>query len=1145
MLSAPPKILLKVLALSVTFFVATSSVKGQQHSRYKAVLVGGVPVMIDSLAESADHSAVSVQPVSTGVTQRTQNLCGVTASFTPGTDSFLTSISYITFTSTSINATSWQWQVNGYNYSQSQTLGLLINMAGTYEITLTATNGTCTDVHTVTFVYIGTPPPDGRFFSGSIGFNNNNWEKGFAISNTADNGFVIGGNTTYNNRQYFPFNALIVKLRSAGCLEWTKQITSSTTTTDMVNQVYGLRDSGLLVSGNVGQENYLMRMDKAGNSVWANQYSLAVYSGYKQLYEMSDGSIIGATSPFGDYFSVGKMDANGQPVWTKYLRKDFNGSSFISTTAFIEWKSALYLLGTLKLPDPDINTSAPFVTFLIKMNPGNGDVIWTEMFMTENFTRSITSKDIQVHGDRLLLSSLNYSTLGGFTVNPVLHWIDSSGAVIAAKSLTQNVLLDFPTGVKAGVLPSGNIMLYFRGKENIGGLPSYFLWAYYMKLGSDTNIVVTRQAGGGSAVTSEEDIYTAMNFNGRAISNTGTGYGALLPWLSNSQNIYFQSRDSSFTDWGCSYDNNAYSVSNMVVQPVFFTWAKDSLMNTTVTPVALDVTEVYPQIKSSCPDYIDSCAVLKVRGPNDVCNLNNVYTYKAGKNNKCPQSIEWSYEGPLTVINQTDSTISVQYNSYGSYKIVARLHNICNPVLDSMSVTVTPPPAQLNLGSDLVLCENNTVILHASPRFLTYTWQDGSSDSLFTANNPGLYWVEVTDGCGNVMRDTVYIAPAPPVSLNAGPDRIKCNNDTLHLNGPQGFITYQWSNDYNITYSSGPLIIVNPLIDTAYYLKAELTPGCFGFDTIRIKVYQSPPIQLGNDTSFCRGDSVRFDAGASFSQYVWNNNASSSTIIVKDPGTYSVIGTTAQGCTSYDTVRVINVWPLPLVNIKGKPVICLGTPVLLDAGISLNNGTYLWNNGSSTQTISVTNPGIYSVIVEDYNGCTGTDAFEVARISALPANFLFGDTAICSYETITLKPSGVYTSYLWSTTATTSSISVRTPGQYWLLVKDRNDCEGTDTVQVNAKDCMTGVYFPTAFTPNGDGKNEILKPAIFGLVKNYLYTVYNRWGEIVFRSDDPSRGWDGRNSGRPQDSNVFVWTCTYQLEGGKTEHTSGTAMLIR
>jgi gliding motility-associated-like protein len=112
-------------------------------------------------------------------------------------------------------------------------------------------------------------------------------------------------------------------------------------------------------------------------------------------------------------------------------------------------------------------------------------------------------------------------------------------------------------------------------------------------------------------------------------------------------------------------------------------------------------------------------------------------------------------------------------------------------------------------------------------------------------------------------------------------------------------------------------------------------------------------------------------------------------------------------------------------------------------------------------------------------------------------------------------------------------------------VTDNNNCTGQDFIKVNPKDCMKGLFVPSGFTPNKDGKNDLLKANLYGNVKQFKFIIYNRWGEIVFSTSNPLTGWDGTFKGLPQDNAIFVWTCIYQLEGSAVQQERGTVLLVR
>lgn len=541
---------------------------------------------------------------------------------------------------------------------------------------------------------------------------------------------------------------------------------------------------------------------------------------------------------------------------------------------------------------------------------------------------------------------------------------------------------------------------------------------------------------------------------------------------------------------------------------------------------------------------ISTCNALVVVGPTNVCSNGLPTLFTGRRNNGCRLPVQWKINGSqadLTTLN--DSTVSVQFLSSGHYQLIATLPSSCEVIADTLELNVTASSQQaLSLGPDLELCGNNTFLLNAHKGYSSYAWQDNSTDSTFTVTQPGTYYVTVTDACGGVFRDTVIVTAAPPIPFDAGPERSKCNQDTLQLTAPAGFLNYSWSPAYNLSSATQPSVVVNPTVDTVYYVRAEKTPGCFAYDTIRIKVFTSPPIDLGADVSFCSGDSVVLDAGSGFSAYLWDNSSDGQYKSVHAAGTYTVIGQTAEGCRSFDTVRVINVWALPKVNLDKDSALCSGTMKTLSAGVF---PAYLWQDGTSAPTLTVSDVGRYWVQVTDNNGCVGSDTTEVTTILPLPHNFLPGDTSICTYGVTTLKPSPIFRSYQWSDNSRSSALVVDKPGVYWLEVTDKEGCIGRDSIMVSPRQCMTGVYVPTAFTPNRDGRNDVFRAMVFGKTKKFVLTVYNRWGQVVFYTTDPNRGWDGKISGTDQRTDVFVWTCSYQLEGDTERMQKGTVTLVK
>jgi len=545
------------------------------------------------------------------------------------------------------------------------------------------------------------------------------------------------------------------------------------------------------------------------------------------------------------------------------------------------------------------------------------------------------------------------------------------------------------------------------------------------------------------------------------------------------------------------------------------------------------------------------CDTLKIHGTANSCDLQRDFTFTVFKNIQCGAKVNWFVDTSVLqsfqVVN--DTTVVLRFDQTWQGWLYARMQTSCREFSDSVLVTIYDnSPGPVNIGPDTSICQSNSITLNAHRGYTTYLWNNGATDSLITITGSGTYYVDVTDACGNSFADSVLVSLASSVPISIGPDRTKCNSDTLQLQAPSGFISYAWSPDYNINTTNMQQVIINPAVDTAYTLKAEKTPGCFAYDTVYISVNSSPLVDLGSDQSFCTGDSLILDAGTRFTQYQWSNGNNMQQITVHAAGAYSVIGITAEGCKSFDTLTVLNVYPLPVVSLNNDPTLCTGDQRTLNAGNGFIN--YTWNTGSSSPSIIVNDIGVYSVTVTDVHGCKGTDITKITLMFPQPKGFLGPDTSICSYGDIQLKTMTPFDQYLWSTGGIASSIIIKQPGLYWLQVKDDHDCVGKDTIIVNPKDCGKGFFVPTAFTPNNDGKNDLLKPILLGNVIQYRFWIYNRWGELIFEKrnfniDDKSMGWDGTYMGKDLPTDVFVYSTEMICDGGESFTLKGTIMIIR
>lgn len=513
------------------------------------------------------------------------------------------------------------------------------------------------------------------------------------------------------------------------------------------------------------------------------------------------------------------------------------------------------------------------------------------------------------------------------------------------------------------------------------------------------------------------------------------------------------------------------------------------------------------------------------------------------KSPQCHAPVYFNFDSTSlqSLVALNDSVFRFKFYSAWEGTIYAHTYG-CTLLTDSTSVSVLNPPTTLDAGPDTVLCPGNTIILHAGGGFSSYLWSDGSSDSVLTVTVPGKYRLKTTNACGSSFIDTVIVLSHPPIAFDAGPDLSKCNNDSIFISLPGGFISYLWTPSVAISSDTASSVIVSTAVTTVYKIRAEKSRGCFAYDSIKITVHTSPAIDLGKDQSLCFGDTLALDAGKGFIKYVWNTGDVSEKIAAFQKGSYSVMGTTKDGCRSLDTLTIQNMFDNPQVTLDKDTTLCMGSVRKLDAG---NFSNFQWNTGETTRAIEVKQTGGYAVTVIDIHGCKGADSVDINTALDLPGNFLPADTAICSYGEDQISSTQNYLNYLWNTGAAGKSITVSKPGVYWLAVTDKNNCEGRDSINIIPKNCMSGFYIPNAFTPNDDGRNDTFKPLLFGNILHYEFAIYNRFGQKIFITNKINEGWNGMLENNPQDSHIFVWVCRYQFSGEKEIIKKGTVVLMR
>lgn len=224
------------------------------------------------------------------------------------------------------------------------------------------------------------------------------------------------------------------------------------------------------------------------------------------------------------------------------------------------------------------------------------------------------------------------------------------------------------------------------------------------------------------------------------------------------------------------------------------------------------------------------------------------------------------------------------------------------------------------------------------------------------------------------------------------------------------------------------------------------------------------------------------------------------------------------------------------VDLGNNITICEGDSVTLDATIP--NATYLWQNDSTEPTFSVSEEGTYSVEVTVDN-CSSVDSVFV-DFSPYPTVDFGPDTTLCEGESITLNATTPNATYLWQDNSTNPTFSVTEPGVFWVEVTV-NNCSSIAMTSIEFKDCEIVLEIPNVFTPNNDGSNDVFVPIVSKGITSMTTQVYNRWGNKIFETNNPSIEWQGDMVSE----GTYFWIIYYTTRNGTENIINGYVTLLK
>jgi len=450
----------------------------------------------------------------------------------------------------------------------------------------------------------------------------------------------------------------------------------------------------------------------------------------------------------------------------------------------------------------------------------------------------------------------------------------------------------------------------------------------------------------------------------------------------------------------------------------------------------------------------------------------NGFTY-AWSNGSIAQNITSAVSGSFSV------TVS---NSFG-----------CSSTSSVVAVTVNPLPAISAISGPSTICMGNSGnFTHAVSGGIysvanTAVVAVGQASGAITPVAPGSTLVTYTYsnafGCSNAVTQTFSVNPSPTASISPLGATTFCQGGSVDIQASTGASSYLWSNG-----ATTPTI--SATTSGAYTVVVSNAFGCTATsNAINVNVNPAPnaTIYPGTAVNICSGSSVTLSTGTA-AAYLWSNGSTAPTITVNTVGSYSVLLTGSNGCTSTSQVTAVTVTPVPVASISanGPTSICQGASVTLTAAPATS---YLWNNGATTQSISVSTVGSYFVNVGT-GACSATSSPVFVSYNPVPqANITpSGPTTFCQGGQVTLNgPSGNGYTYLWSNGATTQGVSTANPGTFSVTVTNAYGCSSTSAVQavaVNPLPTVTPITGAATLCSNGQTQ-------LTNVMTGGIYTSFN------------------------------------------------------
>ncbi|MFT3934721.1 MAG: gliding motility-associated C-terminal domain-containing protein [Chitinophagaceae bacterium] len=567
---------------------------------------------------------------------------------------------------------------------------------------------------------------------------------------------------------------------------------------------------------------------------------------------------------------------------------------------------------------------------------------------------------------------------------------------------------------------------------------------------------------------------------------------------------------------------------------------------------------------------INPLPTVVITNPAAVCSPNTVDITTAAVTAGSSSGLTYTYftDAAATATLANPNAVAAS----GTYYIKGTAATGCYTI-KPITVTINPLPTASISYAGTPYCASGTAnVTQTGQGGGTYSSTTGLSINASTGvinlstSTAGTYTVTYTfsDGnCSNTTTASVVIYPMPTATIAyTGTPYCASGTATVTRTGePNG--TYSSAAGLNIDVTTGA---INLAASTpgSYVVFYNYSNGmCANVATTTVVINTPPTISVTNPPAICAPGKIDLTlssvvtgtgTGISFAYYLDAAGLYSvpNPKAVGTPGLYYVKAVDVSHCESALMPILVSIFPQPSINTSGNAIICLGNSTVISA--TSPGSTLLWQGlgSNNSYTVAPTVTTDYIVTATNANGCQTTTGVKItvedfsATLESNPDPVLSGTNVILkaggntNFSVLAWTPTSVFTNQ----TAITQSFIIQDTSLYSVVVKSQAGCIDTAYLKVMPEPNTQDFFMPNAFTPNGDGKNDIFKA--YGLsIKEIELRVFNQWGQLLYETRNPAAGWNGYYKGSIQPAGPYVYTVKVTLYSGKTFAKKGTFSLIR